>query len=246
VSAISFMHRNLLLLRQFTGKMMNAGRTLRLISSKLSPSASSKAAPFTTRARSPQTAFHGRETSLIEFCGTPFLGAVSIPQAPVRVPLKYFSAIPTNSSSNWRSRKWSNWRPIWNKSPPGCDYEHWLILMWGPPEGTRDEIIDSYIKTLAQVVGSEEEARMKIYSVSTKHYFAFGFLGSEELADKIEIVRFSRKFPGLHNIRWVLPDSYLDPQTKDYGGEPFINGQAVPYDPKYHEVWVRSPVKPVR
>ncbi|KAI6668191.1 hypothetical protein NL676_028544 [Syzygium grande] len=24
-------------------------------------------------------------------------------------------------------------------------------------------------------------------------------------------------------------------QNKDYGGEPFVNGQAVPYDPKYHE-----------
>jgi hypothetical protein len=102
-----------------------------------------------------------------------------------------------------------------------------------PPEGnpTRDEIIDRYIKTLAQIVGSEEEARMKIYSVSTKHYFAFGCLVSEELSYKIK---------PLPNVRWVLPDSYLDPRTKDYGGEPFINGQAVPYDPKYHEDWVRN------
>uniref|UniRef100_A0A7N0ZW52 MORF/ORRM1/DAG-like MORF domain-containing protein n=1 Tax=Kalanchoe fedtschenkoi TaxID=63787 RepID=A0A7N0ZW52_KALFE len=101
------------------------------------------------------------------------------------------------------------------------------------PEGdpTRDEIIDSYIKTLAMVVGSEEEARMKIYSVSTKHYFAFGALVSEELSYKIK---------ELPKVRWVLPDSYLDVRNKDYGGEPFINGQAVPYDPKYHEEWVRN------
>ncbi|KAL6967927.1 Multiple organellar RNA editing factor 8, chloroplastic/mitochondrial [Sarracenia purpurea var. burkii] len=26
-------------------------------------------------------------------------------------------------------------------------------------------------------------------------------------------------------------------------GEPFINGQAVPYDPKYHEEWVRNNAK---
>ena len=101
------------------------------------------------------------------------------------------------------------------------------------PEGdpTRDEIIDSYIKTLAQVIGSEEEARMKIYSVSTRHYFAFGALVSEELSYKIK---------ELPRVRWVLPDSYLNVKEKDYGGEPFINGQAVPYDPKYHEEWVRN------
>ncbi|KAG6424467.1 hypothetical protein SASPL_114885 [Salvia splendens] len=41
----------------------------------------------------------------------------------------------------------------------------------------------------------------------------------------------------LPKVRWVLPDSYLDVKNKDYGGEPFINGLAVPYDPKYHEEW---------
>ncbi|KAK1291527.1 Uncharacterized protein QJS10_CPB17g02382 [Acorus calamus] len=102
-----------------------------------------------------------------------------------------------------------------------------------PPEenATRDEIIDSYIKTLAQVVGSEQDARMKIYSVSTKHYFAFGALVSEELSYKIK---------ELPRVRWVLPDSYLDVKNKDYGGEPFIDGVAAPYDPKYHEEWVRN------
>jgi hypothetical protein len=101
------------------------------------------------------------------------------------------------------------------------------------PEGdpTRDEIIDGYIKTLAQVIGSEEEARMKIYSVSTRHYFAFGALVSEELSFKLK---------ELPKVRWVLPDSYLNVKEKDYGGEPFINGEAVPYDPKYHEEWVRN------
>ncbi|MBA0580135.1 hypothetical protein Gorai_022365, partial [Gossypium raimondii] len=78
---------------------------------------------------------------------------------------------------------------------------------------------------------SEDEARMKIYSVSTRHYYAFGALVSEEVSYKI------KELPG---VRWVLPDSYLDVKNKDYGGEPFINGQAVPYDPKYHEEWVRN------
>lgn len=33
---------------------------------------------------------------------------------------------------------------------------------------------------------SEEEARMKVYSVSTRHYYAFGALVSEELSYKIK------------------------------------------------------------
>ncbi|KAI3971766.1 hypothetical protein MKW92_020782 [Papaver armeniacum] len=115
---------------------------------------------------------------------------------------------------------------------PGCDFKHWLVVMEKPEgEPSRDELIDTYIKTLSKVLGSEEEARMKIYSVSTKHYFAFGALMSEELSYKL------RDLPG---VRWVLPDSYLDEATKDYGGEPFINGKAVPYDPKYHELWIHN------
>lgn len=33
---------------------------------------------------------------------------------------------------------------------------------------------------------SEQDARMKIYSVSTRHYFAFGALVSEELSYKLK------------------------------------------------------------
>uniref|UniRef100_A0A9I9ECJ9 MORF/ORRM1/DAG-like MORF domain-containing protein n=1 Tax=Cucumis melo TaxID=3656 RepID=A0A9I9ECJ9_CUCME len=41
-------------------------------------------------------------------------------------------------------------------------------------------------------------------------------------------------FSELPKVLWVIPDSYTDIENKNYGGEPFINGQAVPYDPKYH------------
>ncbi|PKU69791.1 multiple organellar RNA editing factor 8, chloroplastic/mitochondrial-like [Dendrobium catenatum] len=143
-----------------------------------------------------------------------------------------FSTRSTTSSIQDPSPNWSNRPPKETILLDGCDFEHWLVVVEKPDEKlTRDEIIDSYIKTLAQVVGSEEEARMKIYSVSTKHYFAFGALVSEELSYKIKAL------PG---VRWVLPDSYLNVKEKDYGGEPFIDGQAVPYDPKYHEEWVRN------
>lgn len=60
---------------------------------------------------------------------------------------------------------------------------------------------------------------MKIYSVSTEHHYAFGALLSEELAYKL------RELP---HVRVVFPDSYLDKKKKNYGGEPFINGKAVP------------------
>ncbi|OIT01801.1 PREDICTED: multiple organellar RNA editing factor 8, chloroplastic/mitochondrial-like [Nicotiana attenuata] len=151
---------------------------------------------------------------------------------PTPFAVRGFATRQTSSSLNDPNPNWSNRPPKETILLDGCDFEHWLVVM-EKPEGdpTRDEIIDSYIKTLATIVGSEEEARMKIYSVSTRHYYAFGALVSEELSYKLK---------ELPRVRWVLPDSYLDVRNKDYGGEPFINGQAVPYDPKYHEEWVRN------
>ncbi|KAF7140191.1 hypothetical protein RHSIM_Rhsim06G0205800 [Rhododendron simsii] len=154
-----------------------------------------------------------------------------------------YSTRRTSSSLNDPNPNWSNRPPKETILLDGCDFEHWLVVV-EKPEGdpTRDEIIDGYIKTLAEEIlrsylvafECEDEARMKIYSVSTRHYFAFGALVSEELSYKLKELR---------HVRWVLPDSYLDVRNKDYGGEPFINGQAVPYDPKYHEEWVRNNAK---
>ncbi|XP_071721215.1 multiple organellar RNA editing factor 8, chloroplastic/mitochondrial-like [Rutidosis leptorrhynchoides] len=114
----------------------------------------------------------------------------------------------------------------------GCDFEHWLVIV-DKPEGepTRDEIIDSYINKLANVVGSYDAARMKIYSVSTRYYYAFGARINLGQVLRLEAV---------YGVRRVLHDSYLDVKNKDYGGEPFIDGKAVPYDPKYHEAWIKK------
>ncbi|XP_028751653.1 multiple organellar RNA editing factor 3, mitochondrial-like [Neltuma alba] len=118
--------------------------------------------------------------------------------------------------------------PNWSNRPPketilldGCDYEHWLIVMEFPedPKPTEEEMINAYVKTLAQVVGSEEEAKKKIYSVSTATYTGFGALISEELSYKVK---------GLPGVLWVLPDSYLDVPNKDYGGDLFIDGKVIP------------------
>ncbi|XP_021719221.1 multiple organellar RNA editing factor 8, chloroplastic/mitochondrial-like isoform X1 [Chenopodium quinoa] len=168
----------------------------------------------------------------------PLASAAALHRYPAALTTTAFRTFATRQAQNSLSDN----NPNWSNRPPketilldGCDFEHWLVVTESPPENaTRDEIIDSFVKTLAEVIGSEEEARMKIYSVSTRHYFAFGALVSEELTYKLK---------ELPNVRWVLPDSYLDVKNKDYGGEPFIDGQAVPYDPKYHEEWVRNNAK---
>ncbi|GFZ11432.1 plastid developmental protein DAG [Actinidia rufa] len=85
--------------------------------------------------------------------------------------------------------------PNWSNRPPketilldGCDYEHWLIVMEfaADPKPSEDEMVNSYVKTLAEVVGSEEEAKKKIYSVCTTTYTGFGALISEELSFKVK------------------------------------------------------------
>ncbi|KAF2313836.1 hypothetical protein GH714_018223 [Hevea brasiliensis] len=86
------------------------------------------------------------------------------------------------------------------------------------PKPTEEEMINAYVKTLAAVVGSEEEAKKKIYSVSTVTYTGFGALISEELSHKVK---------GLPGVLWVLPDSYLDVPNKDYGGDLFVDGKVI-------------------
>ncbi|RZR82044.1 hypothetical protein BHM03_00008375 [Ensete ventricosum] len=68
--------------------------------------------------------------------------------------LRCFSTRPTTSSLNDPSPNWSNRPPKETILLDGCDFEHWLVVMEPPdPALTRDEIIDGYIKTLAEVLG---------------------------------------------------------------------------------------------
>lgn len=163
------------------------------------------------------------------------LAAIS---AGVRLHNQAVSGLVRGYATQQISSSIDNPTPNWFSCPPetpffdGCDFEHWLVVMRQPAGNpSRDQIIHRYIKTLAKVVGSEEEARKRIYSVSTRHYYAFGALVSEDLHQRLA---------DLEGVMFVLPDSYVDMKTRDYGGEPFINGQAVPYDPKYHEEFVRN------
>ncbi|VFQ86266.1 unnamed protein product [Cuscuta campestris] len=128
---------------------------------------------------------------------------------------------PLNSGSGSGNRPPTEIAPLF----PGCDYEHWLIVMDKPGgEGaTKQQMIECYIQTLAKVVGSEEEAKKKIYNVSCERYFGFSCEIDEETSNKLE---------GLPGVLFVLPDSYVDPENKDYGAELFVNGEIVKRSPE--------------
>ncbi|XP_068662894.1 multiple organellar RNA editing factor 2, chloroplastic-like [Aristolochia californica] len=128
---------------------------------------------------------------------------------------------PLNSSSSYSDRPPTEMAPLF----PGCDYEHWLIVMDKPGgEGaTKQQMIDCYIQTLAKVVGSEEGAKKRIYNISCERYFGFGCEIDEETSNKLE---------GLPGVLFVLPDSYVDPENKDYGAELFVNGEIVQRSPE--------------
>ncbi|KAE9617624.1 hypothetical protein Lal_00043277 [Lupinus albus] len=131
---------------------------------------------------------------------------------------------PLNNSgggSNFSDRPPTEMAPLF----PGCDYQHWLIVMDKPGgEGaSKQQMIDCYIQTLSKVLGSEEEAKKKIYNVSCERYFGFGCEIDEETSNKLE---------GLPGVLFVLPDSYVDPEYKDYGAELFVNGEIVQRSPE--------------
>jgi len=56
----------------------------------------------------------------------------------------------------------------------------------GGENANKQQMIDCYIQTLAKVLGSEEEAKKKIYNVSCERYFGFGCEIDEETSNKLE------------------------------------------------------------
>ncbi|KAK8579164.1 hypothetical protein V6N13_142380 [Hibiscus sabdariffa] len=114
---------------------------------------------------------------------------------------------------------------------PGCDYNHWLIVMEFPkdPAPTREQMIDTYLNTLATVLGR-----------SSIRWYMRNFCNGRMLSNQILLrvsEETSEKFKGLPGVLWVLPDSYIDVKNKDYGGDKYINGEIIPckyptYQPK--------------
>ncbi|KAI7756382.1 hypothetical protein M8C21_004487 [Ambrosia artemisiifolia] len=56
---------------------------------------------------------------------------------------------------DYSSRRSSSSEPRETIMLPGCDYNHWLIVMEFPkdPAPTREQMIDTYLETLATVLG---------------------------------------------------------------------------------------------
>ncbi|CAN6320704.1 unnamed protein product [Urochloa humidicola] len=106
-----------------------------------------------------------------------------------------------------------------------CDNNHWLIVMNFPdPSPSREEMIETYLQTLSKVVGSYEEAKRSMYAFSTTTYTGFQALVTEEM---------SLKFRGLPRVVLILPDAYLYPEKKEFGGDKYDNGVITPSRPFY-------------
>ncbi|XWS40014.1 hypothetical protein CRYUN_Cryun18bG0104000 [Craigia yunnanensis] len=107
----------------------------------------------------------------------------------------------------------------------GCDYNHWLIVVDFPKNNKPppEEMVRTYENICAQGLGiSVEEAKKRIYACSTTTYEGFQVLMSEEE---------SEKFNNIPGVVFVLPDSYIDPVKKEYGGDKYENGVITPRPP---------------
>ncbi|CAI8611936.1 unnamed protein product [Vicia faba] len=107
----------------------------------------------------------------------------------------------------------------------GCDYNHWLFVMDFPKDNkpSPEEMIRTYEETCAKGLNiSVEEAKKKIYACSTTTYTGFQAVVTEEE---------SKKFESLPGVIFVLPDSYIDPVNKQYGGDQYIDGTIIPRPP---------------
>lgn len=110
-----------------------------------------------------------------------------------------------------RCRSWTELR----------DCKHWLITLDFPkdPKPTREEMIDTYVKTLAAVLGSVEEAKNKIYALSTTTYTGFQCNIDEATSERLKEQPL---------VNWVLPDGYGDPEVGIFGGDRYDNGVITP------------------
>ncbi|XP_052200464.1 organelle RRM domain-containing protein 1, chloroplastic [Diospyros lotus] len=86
---------------------------------------------------------------------------------------------------------------------------HWMVVMEPPQEGvnSKPEIVDYFVKTLQNVLGSEKDAQMSIYHASSDTHFGFCCDIDEEI---------SRELAGLPGVLAVRPDPNYGAMEKDY------------------------------
>ncbi|GAA0160554.1 hypothetical protein LIER_39058 [Lithospermum erythrorhizon] len=145
---------------------------------------------------------------------------------------------PSQSSSNNTNNETNEISPN-SVLFEGCDFNHWLIVVdftKHPIKPSSQEMLKVYENTATKIFGSLEEAKKKIYACSTTAYTGFQVECS---------VKTSEKFKDLHGVTYVLPDSYIDAVSKEYGGDKYIDGQIFPRPPafKYGRLVARTDLK---
>ncbi|WVY94236.1 hypothetical protein V8G54_033324 [Vigna mungo] len=116
---------------------------------------------------------------------------------------------------------------------PGCDYNHWLIVMEFPkdPAPTREQMIDTYLDTLATVLGSMEEAKKNMYAFSTTTYTGFQCTVDEATSEKF---KGNASVPNFSGSSYLI---YACRFTRGSLGDKYVNGEIIPckyptYQPK--------------
>ncbi|KEH38633.1 cobalt ion-binding protein, putative [Medicago truncatula] len=102
------------------------------------------------------TPFFSRSLSAISFLrGLRPLAAAAVTSRHILLPsFRTLSTSPTTSSLNDQNPNCYNRPPKHTVVLNGCNFEHWLVVMWKPDgDPSRDEIIDGYIKTFVEVIG---------------------------------------------------------------------------------------------
>lgn len=96
----------------------------------------------------------------------------------VKIPTRYKTSGPGYSPLNDPSPNWSNRPPKETILLDGCDYEHWLIVMEFPndPKPSEEEMVNSYVKTLAEVVGRYQFISVFNIKFQNFEFFVWFFL----------------------------------------------------------------------
>ncbi|XP_039155903.1 multiple organellar RNA editing factor 9, chloroplastic [Eucalyptus grandis] len=111
---------------------------------------------------------------------------------------------------------------------PGRDHRDWLVVMIKPggDGATKQRMIDCHVETLARVAGRLYAKRKQIRRSTMSALRDALFLGVRSSR------RWSNKLGGLPWMLFVIPESYVNPEYKDCGGELFVNGKIVQRSPE--------------
>ncbi|KAL6329468.1 hypothetical protein AAG906_021163 [Vitis piasezkii] len=146
---------------------------------------------------------------------TPLLGhRTPLPQVCALPAVESCGVIRLLPATNLQSRPFRS-SPIWLSSSRSFNNQNEeigpdTILFEGDPKPTPEEMVETYVQTLAKGLNiSVEEAKLKMYACSTTTYTGFQAVMTEEESEK-----FRGKFA---RVVFILPDSYINPATKEYG-----------------------------